>query len=188
MLLDAYLSIEGGYGEDSHRVIQEVLKLIETLDKSDEFKINIEKKEDGYLYSYVIKGMKGSIDQKLLESFEFKKLINVHREIGISKEQPLMIKLGDKKIKIGSAEQLIEHVIERGKIGVTIQRYKGLGEMNPHQLWETTMDPATRTIKKATIEDGMKADEIFTILMGDKVEPRREFIQTHAKDVSVLDI
>ncbi|MEE9564974.1 MAG: DNA topoisomerase (ATP-hydrolyzing) subunit B [Candidatus Hydrothermarchaeaceae archaeon] len=188
MLLDAYLSIEGGYGEDSHRVIQEVLKLIETLDKSDEFKINIEKKEGGYLYSYVIKGMKGSIDQKLLESFEFKKLINVHREIGISKEQPLMIKLGDKKIKIGSAEQLIEHVIERGKIGVTIQRYKGLGEMNPHQLWETTMDPATRTIKKATIEDAMKADEIFTILMGDKVEPRREFIQAHAKDVSVLDI
>ena len=99
-----------------------------------------------------------------------------------------MIKLGDKKIKIGSAEQLIEHVIERGKIGVTIQRYKGLGEMNPHQLWETTMDPATRTIKKATVEDAMKADEIFTILMGDKVEPRREFIQTHAKDVSVLDI
>jgi DNA gyrase subunit B len=99
-----------------------------------------------------------------------------------------MIKLDEKKVSIYSAEELIEHVIDRGKAGVTIQRYKGLGEMNPHQLWETTMDPTTRTIKKVTIEDAMKADEIFTILMGDKVEPRREFIQAHAKDVGVLDI
>jgi DNA gyrase subunit B len=60
--------------------------------------------------------------------------------------------------------------------------------MNPQQLWETTMNPATRTVKKVTLEDAMKADEIFTILMGDKVEPRREFIQNHAKEVRVLDI
>jgi DNA gyrase subunit B len=75
-----------------------------------------------------------------------------------------------------------------GRDGVTVQRYKGLGEMNPQQLWETTMNPATRTVKKVTLEDAMKADEIFTILMGDKVEPRREFIQNHAKEVRVLDI
>ncbi len=187
-LLDAYLSIEGEYEEDPHRVIQEVVKLVETSGQSDEFRVDLEKQEDEHTVSYNIRGTKGSFSGKLLESIEFRKLIDVHREIGISKERPITIKLDEKKVSIYSAEELIEHVIDRGKAGVTIQRYKGLGEMNPHQLWETTMDPTTRTIKKVTIEDAMKADEIFTILMGDKVEPRREFIETHAKDVSVLDI
>ncbi len=84
--------------------------------------------------------------------------------------------------------KLVQYVLDLGKKGLAIQRYKGLGEMNPEQLWQTTMDPEKRTFLQVTIEDSVKADEIFTILMGDQVEPRRTFIQRHALEVRNLDV
>jgi len=84
--------------------------------------------------------------------------------------------------------KLVHYVLELGKKGLAIQRYKGLGEMNPEQLWKTTMDPEKRTFLQVMIEDSVKADEIFTILMGDQVEPRRAFIQRHALEVRNLDV
>ena len=94
----------------------------------------------------------------------------------------------DQKKDIGSLKDLLIYIRETGKKGMTIQRYKGLGEMNPDQLWETTMNPDKRTMLKVAIEDAVVADEMFTVLMGDAVAPRREFIEAHAKEVTNLDI
>lgn len=104
--------------------------------------------------------------------------------------QPPLYKIekGRKVVYAYNEEQKDKLVEELGKENVSLQRYKGLGEMNPTQLWETTMDPQNRVLKRVTVEDAVQADEIFVILMGVEVEPRKEFIQAHAKEVRALDV
>ncbi|MBI4368342.1 MAG: hypothetical protein HY588_03005 [Candidatus Omnitrophica bacterium] len=104
-------------------------------------------------------------------------------------EKPIFeLKTGKKTAALKNLSEVLKAVKESGKEGMTFQRYKGLGEMNPEQLWETTMDPAKRTILKVTLEDVVEADEMFTVLMGDEVEQRRQFIERNAKAVRNLDI
>lgn len=98
------------------------------------------------------------------------------------------VKKGKQKWYVQTDKEKEKLLKEIGNEGITTQRYKGLGEMDPEQLWDTTMNPANRTLKKVAIEDAAIADEIFTILMGDEVEPRRLFIETHAKEVINLDV
>ncbi|HDK28187.1 MAG TPA: DNA gyrase subunit B, partial [Candidatus Atribacteria bacterium] len=89
---------------------------------------------------------------------------------------------------IFSISEILQYLRNEGRKGLFIQRYKGLGEMNPKQLWETTMDPQRRVLKKVSIQDAEKADEIFSVLMGENVEPRKEFIYQHALEYRELDI
>ena len=96
---------------------------------------------------------------------------------------------GGKNIfRVHSLREILEKIKANGKEGMTVQRYKGLGEMNPEQLWETTMNPETRTLLQVQLEDAMAADEMFTVLMGDEVAPRRKFIERNARMVRNLDI
>ncbi len=104
-------------------------------------------------------------------------------------EKPIYtIKMEKETKRLSSLKEVLKFVKSVGKEGMSIQRYKGLGEMNPVQLWETTMDPEKRTLLKVMLEDAVEADSMFTILMGEAVEPRREFIEKHAHEVKVLDI
>jgi len=105
-----------------------------------------------------------------------------------SRKPKYMVKHENGHENFYNLKEILRFVMNVGKEGMSIQRYKGLGEMNPEQLWETTMDPEKRTTLKVTLEDAVEADAMFTVLMGEAVQPRREFIEKHAHEVKVLDI
>ena len=125
-----------------------------------------------------------------LSSHEYKLLLQARKQVEeISFSEPaLLVSEGKENIEISDRQELLDVFLARAKKGQYIQRYKGLGEMNPDQLWETTMDPEKRILLQVTIEDAIRADEIFTVLMGDQVEPRREFIEMNALNVANLDV
>jgi DNA gyrase subunit B len=148
--------------------------------------------EDDYYEFLVTETQNGgqtfAVNWEFFSSPELRLLMRISNEFGKLNNGSFIASADGEVKKIENPEQFLNYLMEKGKKGLTIQRYKGLGEMNPEQLWTTTMDPEKRTLLKVRIEDWVEADDIFTILMGDKVEPRRDFIQSNALEVTDLDV
>ncbi|WP_448587511.1 DNA topoisomerase (ATP-hydrolyzing) subunit B [Thermocrinis sp.] len=207
-LLKNLKEVEEGYrilvrkkGEDviecliKHRLTEEDLRQRESLEaklqdlkdclKGYSIEVRYDQLEGSYELVFAEKGMgkKVIIDADLLSSITYKHMLE-----GIGLKPPVEITLEKKSRLVDNPHNILDTIMELAKGSFEIQRYKGLGEMNPEQLWETTMNPATRRLLRVSIEDAAEADRIFSILMGEQVEPRREFIEAYAKDVRNLDV
>jgi DNA gyrase subunit B len=145
-------------------------------------KVKVVERKSGLATSHVL-------TRELFSSREYKQMMRVHQELlKLAGTPPFQLKLDSNAEEALSFEELRTKVLDLAKKGVQLQRFKGLGEMNADQLRETTMDPATRTLQQVTIDDASAADQLFSMLMGDQVEPRRAFIEKHARDVQFLDV
>jgi len=145
---------------------------------------------DGYVFKREVRGVTEVhvLDRALLGSLDARRLNDRHAHLVEVYDTPAKLKRKDKTDVITGPRSLLDAVYETGRKGLDLQRYKGLGEMNPEQLWETTLDPDVRTLLQVKVGDLAEADEIFAKLMGDVVEPRRDFIQENALNVSNLDV
>ena len=149
--------------------------------------------ETGNWVAHIIKVQHGISAEKLLgrdffESGEYAAIKTLGQQLDGLLEEAAWVQRGDRKQDISSFKQMMDWLMEESKRGQHIQRYKGLGEMNPEQLWETTLNSESRRLLQVQIEDAIAADEIFTTLMGDQVEPRREFIEENALNAANLDV
>ena len=187
-LLNAVISLRLEIDKMSDRgyVEEKVARLRELF--GDRYTFEVEKEEDKDLYRIKVLDNDTydvyTIDSSLVDSIAYELLSRESENIKF----PIIFRVGNKVTEINNFGEIVDKILSTAKSTLEIQRYKGLGEMNPEQLWETTMNPKTRRLMQVTIEDAAEADEIFSILMGEKVEPRRQFIAKYAKEVRNLDI
>ncbi len=161
----------------------ELMPVTIDIDKDEEeskYRINVKSRRNGLERRTVI-------DYDLTESPSFEEIVSINRKVEAVGEPPFRVEMDDKVEEVSSFSRLVSIIVDHGRKKLAIQRYKGLGEMNAEQLWETTMNPENRQILQVAIEDAVKANEIFSTLMGDQVEPRREFIEKNALNVVNLD-
>jgi DNA gyrase subunit B len=183
-----------GDEESARRMVERVGKRIEsTYPIITPVRFDIRKdEEESKFYIEVQSNRNGisretKIDVDLMESAAFGEIISTTEMAKTIGEPPLIVKIEGASVEVPSFSDLVTLIVERGGKKISIQRYKGLGEMNAEQLWDTTMNPENRKLLQVTVEDEVKATEIFSTLMGDQVEPRRDFIQTNALNVVNLD-
>ena len=173
---------------EKEKLLQKVTAALEAAN----YETEIEADEEHSTFSITVARSRSNgritIDWELATHVEFQKAIQLYGELQDLSRPPFVITENDAHTIVDSRQALLEHVMTSAKNGLTIQRYKGLGEMNPEQLWETTLNPETRTILSVQVNDAVETDEMFTVLMGDAVEPRRKFIEDNALDVKNLDI
>jgi DNA gyrase subunit B len=195
-VLEAVGGLEGVYqkGVKLHTIFERE-NLLGTVDKALRkagFDAQLKQDEEHGLYEIEVLRTSGngrvSIDWELATHVEFQKAAELYRELPELHRPPFTIGEGPGALTLTSRSALMDHIFAAAKKDLHIQRYKGLGEMNPEQLWETTMDPEKRVFLQVRIDDAVETDEIFTILMGDKVEPRRKFIEDNALEVRNLDV
>ena len=153
--------------------------------------IEVEEEQRGYDFE-ILEPSNGQRKIRLgydfLESIEFRKLVSLYGQLEVLHASPCLVRDAQGEETISDPRALFKYLMDEARKGAAIQRYKGLGEMDPEQLWETTMNPDKRNLLQVRIEDQYLADELFKTLMGDPVEPRRDFIQTNALQFRELDI
>jgi DNA gyrase subunit B len=180
--------------DEQVRSVDELLSLLEREDPEGEpYTTSLVAADDGTIRVRAVERRTNlsrthELSRNLFDSHEYRQLARVHGDlVSMAGMPPFDVRLGEEAEQALSFEDLRRKVLDVAAKGVKLQRFKGLGEMNANQLRETTMDPTTRTLMRVTMDDAATADDLFTRLMGDKVEPRREFIEENAR-VATLDV
>ena len=172
--------------------------LVQSLNAADDsahsYRAEVRPASEGHAARIIVhRTQHGSITDKHLtreffESAEYRRISDLGRTLSGLMGPGASVARGDERLEVGSFKEAMKWLFDQARKGQSIQRYKGLGEMNPEQLWDTTINPETRRLMQVRIDDAVAADEIFTTLMGDQVEPRREFIEKNALSVANLDV
>ncbi len=185
VLAKSHIKLRKIFGEE------ELMSIVSSHLDAAGFNVELTKDEEHSLWEIDItypNGLMQKIDWNLASYVEFQKAVELRRDLELDFSAPFTIGENGSTETLDSRQELLEKVMAMAKKDLHIQRYKGLGEMNPEQLWETTMDPEKRTMLQVRIEDAIETDGLFTVLMGDQVEPRRKFIEANALDVKNLDV